>query len=113
MIKQMQTMEICDCCGKFDRTTLFFFENGDMPKYVCNNCPSPDESSLLTMNANYPNIGLEVQTIQRSVAVWEGEELLYYLTVNQNGDVLLDNESVAKYCHLMPEQVTNAILEIL
>lgn len=105
--------ETCDCCGKFDRVSLFFFENGDMPKYVCNNCPSPDES-LLMAKKNYPNT-FEVEAFKdkRAVAAWLGDALLYYLTLDNNGNVFLDNSSVTEYCHLMPDEVSNAILEVI
>ena len=110
----MQYMETCDCCGKFDRASLFFFENGDMPKYVCNNCPSPDESLLMTKKDNYPNtFEIEMFKADRAVAAWVGDELLYYLTVDRNGNVFVDNTSVTEYCHLMPDEVSNAILELM
>ena len=105
--------ETCDCCGQFDRVSLFFFENGDMPKYVCNNCPSPDES-LLMAKKNYPNT-FEVEAFKdkRAVAAWLGDTLLYYLTLDNNGNVFLDNSLVTEYCHLMPDEVSNAILEVI
>ena len=103
--------ETCDCCGKFDRVQLFFFDDmGVKPRYVCLNCPSPTEDLYDPTQA----IDVVVRQGDSVLPVYRGNEYLYSVSVDKHsGNVYVGDIDVTQYCDLMPVVVQEAILEAM